>query len=73
MFLDKKTLLKIWLINSGLQNLTIFRGTGPWALESEIQLNEFRIPLTIGIRNSCSTDKESRTQDLESEGEFAFM
>ena len=29
MFLDKKTLLKIWL-NPGL-NLTIFRGTGPWA------------------------------------------
>ena len=27
MFLDKKTLLKIWL-NPGL-NLTIFRGTGP--------------------------------------------
>ena len=30
MFLDKKTLLKIWL-NSGF-NLTIFRGTGPWRL-----------------------------------------
>ena len=29
MFLDKKTLLKIWL-NPGL-NLTIFRGTGPSA------------------------------------------
>ena len=31
MFLDKKTLLKIWL-NPGL-NLTIFRGTWPWGLK----------------------------------------
>ena len=30
MFLEKKTLLKIWL-NPGF-NLTIFRGTGPWRL-----------------------------------------
>ena len=30
MFLDKKTLLKIWL-NPGL-NLTIFRGNGPWRI-----------------------------------------
>ena len=32
MFLDKKTLLRIW-INLGL-NLTIFRGTGPWCVIS---------------------------------------
>ena len=31
MFLDKKTLLKIWPY-PGL-NLTIFRGTGPWTVD----------------------------------------
>ena len=35
-------------------------------MESEIQLKEYRIPLTIEIRNSFSTDKESRIQYLES-------
>ena len=30
-----------------------------WASESEIQLNESGISLTIGIQNSSSTDKES--------------
>ena len=30
MFLEEKSFLEIWL-NPGL-NLTIFRGTGPWAL-----------------------------------------
>ena len=36
-FVDKKTVLNIWL-NPGL-NLTIFRGTGPWHLF--IHLNAF--------------------------------
>ena len=37
-------------------------------MESEIQhmIKEYRIPLTIEIRNSLSTDKESRIQYLES-------
>ena len=30
-----------------------------WAFESRIQLKELGIPLTIGIRNPSSTDKES--------------
>ena len=34
MFLDKKTLLKIWL-NPGL-NLTIFRGTGPGVISFSV-------------------------------------
>ena len=38
-----------------------------WALESRLQFKEFGIPLTIGIRNPSSTDKESGIQYLESE------
>ena len=30
----------------------------PWALESGIQLKESGIPLTIGIQNQSSTDKD---------------
>lgn len=37
-----------------------------WALDSGIQLKESWIPLTIGIRNPISTEKESLIQDLES-------
>ena len=33
-----------------------------WALESEIQLKESGIPLTIGIQNLSSTDRESGIQ-----------
>ena len=40
-FLDKKTLLKIWL-NPGL-NLTIFRGSKPWCL----WCSEFHSNLTV--------------------------
>ena len=36
------------------------------ALESEIQIKDNGIPLTIGIRNPRSTNNESRTQYLES-------
>ena len=36
-----------------------------WALENGIQLKESGIPLTIGIRNPSSTDKESRIQYLK--------
>ena len=36
-----------------------------WALESGIQLKESGIPLTIGIRNPSSTDKESVTWNPE--------
>ena len=39
-----------------------------WALESRIQLKESGIPLTIGIQNPSSTDKESEIQYLESGG-----
>ena len=38
-----------------------------WSLESGIQLKESWIPLTIGIRNPSSTNKESGIQYLESE------
>ena len=38
-----------------------------WFLESGIQLKESWIPLTIGIRNPSSTNKESGIQYLESE------
>ena len=37
-----------------------------WALGSRIQLKESGIPLTIGIRNPSSSDKESEIQYLES-------
>ena len=33
-----------------------------WALDSEIQLKESGIPLTIGIQNPSSTDRESGIQ-----------
>ena len=36
------------------------------ALESEIQLRESGLPLTIGIPSSSSTDKESRSCNPES-------
>ena len=36
------------------------------ALESGIQLKEYGIPLTIGIQNPSSTDKESGVQYRES-------
>ena len=35
-------------------------------LESEIQLKDIGIPLTVGIRNPRSTNTESRIQDLKS-------
>ena len=39
--------------------LSIQRNPGSWALESVIiQLQESRIPLTIGIRNPSSIDKD---------------
>ena len=54
---------RIWnLINFRLWNLE------SWSLESGIQLKESGIPLTIGIRNPSSTEKEpgSSTWNLES-------
>ena len=36
-----------------------------WALESGIQLKESGIPLTLGIQNPSSTDKESVIQYLK--------
>ena len=38
-----------------------------WALDSEIQLKILGIPLTIGIRNPSSGDKESRIQNWNPE------
>ena len=38
-----------------------------WALEFGMQLKEFGIPLTTGIRNQSSTDKVSGMQYQESE------
>ena len=48
LFLDKKTLLKIWL-NPGL-NLTTFRGTGPWRLSAWFRRKDF-YPLGYGLDN----------------------
>ena len=44
----------------GFRNLGNFRLCNPesWALESGIQLQESGIPLTIGIRNPRSTEKD---------------
>ena len=43
--------------------LSIQRNPGSWALESVIiQLQESRIPLTIGIRNPSSIDKDWKKQ-----------
>ena len=36
-----------------------------WVLESSIQLNESRIPQTIGIRNPNSVDKESEIHSVK--------
>ena len=52
MFVDKKTVLKIWL-NPGL-NLAILRGTRSRVLESKITRKESGIPLTISIQNGRS-------------------
>ena len=38
-----------------------------WALESGVQLKESGIPLTIGIRNPSSNDKESGIHGVEPE------
>ena len=48
----------------GIRNPRTFCSLDPesWALESGIQLKESGISLMIGIRNSSSTDKESRIQ-----------
>ena len=51
-----------------IQLLSTLWTTGPWALESGIQLMKSRIPRMIGIQLS-STDKESRIQHLESSPE----
>ena len=51
-----------------IQLLSTLCTTGPWALESGIQLMKSRIPRMIGIQLS-STDKESRIQHLESSPE----
>ena len=37
-----------------------------WALQSGLQLKEYRIPVIIGIRNPSSIDKETGFQELES-------
>ena len=39
MFLDKKTLLKIWPNLGGL-NVTIFLGTGPWFKCNKTEVDE---------------------------------
>ena len=41
-FLDIKTLLKVWL-NPGLM-LTISRGTGPWPLRNYVIITSIRTP-----------------------------
>ena len=51
-----------------IQLLSTLCTTGPWALESGIQLMKSRIPRMIGIQLS-SSDKESRIQHLESSPE----
>ena len=46
----------------GIRTPGNFRQWNPesWALESEIEAKDSRMPLTIGIRNLSSTDKKSR-------------
>lgn len=69
MFLEKKTLLRIW-INLGL-NLTIFRGTGPWCVISG-WIGEFSFRSSLRskrFRASSSRKLErERKRDLEKEG-----
>ena len=50
------------------RNFRFFHVNGEyaWALEPGIQAKESGIPLTIGIRNPSSTDRESGMDGMES-------
>ena len=54
------------LLNPEFGNFYLWNAES-WALESDMQLKESRIPLRIlGTRNTSSTDKESRIRGVES-------
>ena len=59
----------IWeIIACGIQNPgnSCLCNPESWALQSGLQLKEYRIPLIIGIRNPSSIYKETGFQELES-------
>ena len=57
---------KFLLVESRIQNIFAVEFVESWALESAMQLKDSGIPLSIGIQNPSSSDKESEIHDVES-------